>query len=364
MAKSKFTETKRPGSGPSRRTFLAGSGTVLASAAVSGPLILVPGKAKASAKVVVATWGGALQEALTKAVYEPFTKETGIPVVVGGAPDLAKLTAQVKTNTVEIDVADLASGQIASGNKEGVWAPINYKIVPRERIMAEALRDRQLAYYSYVGVLGFDKTRHPEGKHPTNWAEFWDIKKFPGRRGLRTRISETLELALMADGVDPKKVYPCDIERGFKALDRIKSHCQWIAETPKTVELIVRNEVDFTYTYNGRVYGSNKSANTTLAYSPKQNFFGMGWISPVSKAPNGENGQKLLAFHMRPDRQAHFANIIPYPPTHMDAMKLVTGDTKDWLPNPQGADVCIENIDWWGDKIEELTKRFKEWQIT
>jgi len=364
MSKSKFTETKRPGAGPTRRTFLAGSGAVLASTAVSGPLILVPGKAKASAKVVLATWGGALQEALTKAMIEPFTKETGIPVIVGGAPDLAKLTAQVKTNTVEIDVADVASGQIASGNKEGVWAPINYSIVPRDRIMPEALRDRQIAYYSYAGVIGYDAGRHPAGKHPTTWPEFWDTKKFPGRRGLRTRISETLELALMADGVDPKKVYPCDVERGFKALDRIKQATQWIAETPKTVELIHRNEVDFTYTYNGRVYFHNKSTGSNLGYSPKQNFFGMGWISPVSKSANAEAAQRFLAFLTRPDRQAAFASIVPYPPTHLDGMKGVTGDTRNFLPNPQAADVCIENIDWWGDKFEELTKRFKEWQIT
>ena len=364
MSKSKFTETKRPGAGPTRRTFLAGSGAVLASTAISGPLILVPGKAKASAKVVVATWGGGFQAAQTKAFYEPFTKETGIEVIVSGAPDLAKLTAQVKTGTVEIDVADLASGMIAAGNKEGVWAPINYRIVPRDKILAEGLRERQLAYYTYAGGIGYDTVRHPAGKHPTNWSEFWDVKKFPGRRGLRARISETLEVALMGDGVDPKKIYPCDVERGFKALDRIKPNCQWIAETPKTVELIARNEVDFTYTYNGRVYASNKTTGSKLGYSFKQNFFGLGWVSPVSKAPNGENGQKLLAYLMRPDRQAQFANEIPYPPTHSEAMKLVTGDTKDWLPNPQAPDVCLENIDWWGDKFEDLTKRFKEWQIT
>jgi hypothetical protein len=67
---------------------------------------------------------------------------------------------------------------------------------------------------------------------------------------------------------------------------------------------------------------------------------------------------------MRADRQAQFANEIPYPPTHSDAMKLVTADTKDWLPNPMAPDVCLENIDWWGDKFEDLTKRYKEWQIS
>ena len=365
MAKTKFTDVTHKNAGPTRRTFLAGSGTAaLAATALSGPLILVPGKAKGAGKVVVATWGGGFQEALTEAFYKPFTKETGIDVVVAGAPDLAKLTAQLKTGSVEVDIADLASGQIVAGNKEGVWAPINYKIVNMDGAIPEAKKDRQLAYYTYAGGIGYDKTRTPEGKHPTNWPEFWDVKKFPGRRGLRARISETLELALMGDGVDPKKVYPCDVERGFKALERIKPNCQWIVETPKTVELIARNEVDFTYTYNGRVYASNKTTGSNLGYSFKQNFFGLGWVSPVSKSPNPEAGQKLLAYLMRPDRQAEFANRIPYPPTISSAMKLVTGETKAWLPDSQAPDVCVENVDWWGDKFEDLTKRFKEWQIT
>lgn len=366
MAKTRFTDITRKNAGPTRRTFLAGSSVaaLTAATAIGGPLILVPGKAKAKEQVVVMTWGTPLAEAEDEAFYKPFTKETGIPVVIAGAPDLAKLTAQVKSGNVEVDVAELASGMVAPGNKEGIWAPVNYKIVNKEGVMPEAIRDRQIGFYSYVGGIGYDKGRNPDGKHPNTWPEFWDVKAFPGRRGLRTRISETLELALMADGVDPKKVYPCDVERGFKALDRIKPHTQWIAETPKTVELIIRNEVDFTYTYNGRVFGFNKNANANLGFSRRQNFFGIGWMSAVAKSPNAEAAQKLLAYMLKPDRQAHFASIIPYPPTIPSAMKMVKGDTLQYMPDPTAPDVCIENVDWWGDKFEELTKRFKEWQLT
>jgi spermidine/putrescine-binding protein len=45
------------------------------------------------------------------------------------------------------------------------------------------------------------------------------------------------------------------VERAFKALDKIKpSVSHWITATPQTISLIQRNECDFTYAYNGRVF--------------------------------------------------------------------------------------------------------------
>src|SRR3546814_1178814 len=42
---------------------------------------------------------------------------------------------------------------------------------------------------------------------PTSWADFWDVKKFPGKRGMRKGARYNLEFALMADGVAPGDVY-------------------------------------------------------------------------------------------------------------------------------------------------------------
>ena len=42
---------------------------------------------------------------------------------------------------------------------------------------------------------------------PKGWADFFDTKKYPGKRALRQGPKTTLEIALMADGVAPKDVY-------------------------------------------------------------------------------------------------------------------------------------------------------------
>ena len=38
-------------------------------------------------------------------------------------------------------------------------------------------------------------------------ADFWDLKKYPGRRGLRKTPRVNMEWALMADGVANDKIY-------------------------------------------------------------------------------------------------------------------------------------------------------------
>ncbi|MFX6226322.1 extracellular solute-binding protein, partial [Acinetobacter baumannii] len=42
---------------------------------------------------------------------------------------------------------------------------------------------------------------------PTGWADFWDTKKYPGKRGMKKSAQYNLEFALMADGVPTKDVY-------------------------------------------------------------------------------------------------------------------------------------------------------------
>lgn len=344
-----------------RRRLITGAG----AAAVSGPLIVIAGKARAAKDTVVAaTWGGTFAEAQVEAFHKPFEKETGIKVIAAGPPDLAKIKAQVATGTVDIDMADLQTGIIVPGEQAGVWAEIDRNIVNLEGVIPEAIRAHEVAYMNYAGGVAFDKDRFPDGKHPTNWPEFWDAKKFPGRRGLRTKVSEMLEIALMADGVDPKKVYPIDIERAFKSLDRIKPNVSnFIAETPQTISLIQNNECDFTYAYHGRVYGAMKGG-LPIGFSFKQNFLALGWLAAIKNSPNPEGAQRLIASMFIPERQAHFANLAAYSGTNRASAALVKDDVKPYLPKADAPDACIENIDWWAGHFEELQTRYKEWLIS
>ena len=59
-------------------------------------------------------------------------------------------------------------------------------------------------------------------------ADFWNTRKWPGKRGMRQGPKLNLEIALMADGVPPGDVYkvlatPAGVDRAFAKLDQVKS---------------------------------------------------------------------------------------------------------------------------------------------
>lgn len=71
--------------------------------------------------ITVVSWGGSYEAAARKALFEPFSAETGIAVHVesynGG---LAQIRAQVETGNVHWDVVDLEFADAVKGCDEGL----------------------------------------------------------------------------------------------------------------------------------------------------------------------------------------------------------------------------------------------------
>lgn len=78
-------------------------------------------------------------------------------------------------------------------------------------------------------ALAWDRSRQP---NPPVWADFWDVARHPGRRGLHFGARTTLEIALLADGVDPSDIYaalstPQGVDRAFHKLDLLRPYIVW-----------------------------------------------------------------------------------------------------------------------------------------
>ena len=336
---------------------LTGAG-LLASGLGAGPRPTL-----AAERLVFIAFGGTTQEAEEKAFGQPFMAETGIQVLSASGPDIAKLRAQVRTGNIEWDVIVTTGAQAVAAERDGLLEPIDYAVVDASDMFLPA-EPMTLPWYTYSGGIAFDPKRHTAGKYPTNWTEFWDVKAFPGRRGLRSRPDETLELALLADGVSPKKLYPLDIERAFKSPDRIKPHVKrWIAETPQTIALIQSNEIDFVYTYSGRVEAA-KRQGISIDYIYKANLVTPSYLCVAKGTRSRTAAMKLVSMFLRPDRQAAFCNATGYIPNKRAAMPLLTQAVRAQQPDLDAPDTAVLETEWWADNFVEVNKRFKEWLIT
>ena len=69
----------------------------------------------------------------------------------------------------------------------------------------------------------------------------------------------------------------------------------WIDSTPQTVQLIAKNEVDFTNTYSGRVFGA-QNEGLPLGYAQKQLMIFLNTYAVPKGAKNKAAAMKLLNY--------------------------------------------------------------------
>lgn len=329
---------------------------------VSIPAIIRPAGAQRSRKLVIATWGGAGIIAQKKFLWSKFTEETGIEIVEAAGPDLAKIKAQVKSKDVEWDLANLVDSWVRPGEREELYERIDTSVVPVERLYPAARREFMIGSHFYAGGLGY-RSDFESGNPADTWQKFWNVGGFPGRRALRNRIGETLEVALLADGVPASQVYPCDVDRAFKALDRIKPHARhWVSQTPQTTQLLQNGECNYSYTYSNSIFAA-RTATPELRFSRKNQLIAPNWIGVLKGSRNKDAAMKYLEFATRTQPQMDIALAVGNAPSAIGVGDRLPGNVRDLLPNMNDESCLNLNTDWWGDNLDELTKRFNAWLL-
>ncbi|WP_312795088.1 ABC transporter substrate-binding protein [Tianweitania sp.] len=343
-----------------RRSFLATAGAAAATV-LSVPSIRT--SQAASNELVLVTWGGNYRQGMEEGLVKPFMKETGINVTVLDTPDIAKVKAQTMTGNVQWDVFDAPGSMGASGAANGYWEELPADLFDASDLTLP-VQPTLVPFFTFAGGIAYDTARFPEGKHPKTFADYFNPDAFPGRRTLRTRAMETLEIALLGDGVKPNELYPLDVERAFKVLERIKPHVsKWVEATPQTVTLLQTGEADFSFTYANRIQTSNRDQSTKLGFSFDQNLNGVEYLAVLKGAPNKENAFKFLSFAMRPEIQASCMEAKGGAPVSRKGYDLLTPESREWLPKLDAPNNAYINDEWWSTNLEPLERQFKEWLL-
>jgi putative spermidine/putrescine transport system substrate-binding protein len=218
-----MTRIKKP---IKRREFLATASAVAVTASVGPFFHVTPAKAD-KGELVVVSWGGAWNKALREVMFADFERETGIKVRDDAPPKNAKIKAMVESGNVTWDIIDTDMPAVFSLMKDDLLEPIDYSKLDKSKldnIPNELQHSHALGHKIYSFNIVYNTNTFPTGKHPGSWADVWDAKKFPGARTFNFRggVSPQLEVALLADGVSTDKLYPLDVDRGWKSFDRLR----------------------------------------------------------------------------------------------------------------------------------------------
>lgn len=330
-------------------------------------LMLATGGARADG-ITITSWGGTYQDGQRVTYFEPFTAKTGTKVTEETySGELAKIKAQVDSGDVVWDVVDVDSNMIATGCDEGLFEVLDYsKILDRSKFVEGAATDCAVGTIVVTTVTAYDKTVFPEG--PKSVSDFFDLNKFPGKRGLWKRPYVNLEWALIADGVPLADVYkvlstPEGIDRALAKLDTIKDQIVWWEAGAQPAQLLADKEVAITSAWSGRIQTaiSQEKKPFEVVWDAQALDFNF-WAIPRG-AKNLDKSYAFIAFASDAPVMATQSKVSAYGPTNNDAMNHIAPEVQATLPTaPEHmTNPLVYDAKFWGANGEALTLRFNNW---
>ncbi|WP_353843687.1 ABC transporter substrate-binding protein [Mesorhizobium sp.] len=330
-------------------------------------------------ELTVALNGGEYAKACIEVYVKPFEVETGIKVTpITDEVSSSKLELMVSTNSVSVDVIPVGPSTDVLAPEKGFLEKIDYSLYRQDEL--EAMLDFAKTPYSvgsivYAFCMVYNTEKFPAGKpRPASWSEFWDVDKYPGVRTMNSGVygDGPWEEALLADGVPADALYPLDIDRAFASLDKIKPHIRkWWTTGSELGQMLHDKVVDLVHSYDGRAVLMIDQGVPLEINRSQSKLTWESWGIPKG-AKNLQNAQKFIEFITRADRQAAFAQLMPYGPTNRNAFKLIPEDLgRKFASHPEYlASSIIRNAKWYSEfgsdgmtNTDRLIQRWNEWVL-
>lgn len=344
---------------------------------VVGPLAVVfvlggtghAATARLERELVIVTTGGTLERALKEHFYEPFSRATGVTVravTANDADQWAKVKAMSSMGNVEWDIVSLSDTTILS--QRAFLSKIDCDALPN--VAAEGVRGacQEYGLLRTIGGNGivYSTRAFAPGKGPRTWADFWDVKRFPGPRALPNHGApwQVLAAALLADGVPADKLFPMDVDRAFRKLDEIKPHVKvWWKSGDQSQQIIRDGEVALSMMWSGRAF-SLKNSGVPIEVEWNQSIRELAYWGILRGAPHPEAARAFLDYFMtRPEAHLAFSKQIVYDTANRRAQELVPEVDRSSLVtfDRNWSSVVALDFEWVAKNRAALLERWNAW---
>ena len=321
-----------------------------------------------SRDLTIASWGGNYQEAQQKIYFKPFSEKLGKPVLDenydGG---YGVIQAKVQGGNPNWDVVQIESEDLARACTDGLLEKLDWnKLGGKDKFIDGAASDCGVGAIVWSTAIAYDGDKLKTA--PQSWADFWDTKKFPGKRSLRKSAKYSLEFALLADGVKKEELYkvlgtPEGVDRAFKKLDELKPSIVWWEAGAQPLQFLASGEVVMASAYNGRIAGLNRTEGKNFKVVWPQSIYAIDSWAILKDAANKDAGMDFISFASLPENQAKLPEFVAYGLPNKDAATKVPEKFAAELPTTAAnmTDSIALDVVFWIDHSEELTERFNAW---
>ena len=321
----------------------------------------------AARDLTVTAWGGSTQAAQKKVYYEPYMAKTGTKLLEDSwSGGIGILRTKVQGGNANWDVIQVEVEEVLLGCDEGLFEKMDWKALGgRDQFVPGAATDCGVGSVVWSTGLVYDADRFKD-QAPKNWADFWDVRKFPGKRTVRKGPKYALEFALMADGVPVPDVYkvlktPEGVERAFAKLDALKPHIVWWTAGSQPPQLLASGEVVMAASYFSRALAANSQDKKNFKTVFDGSAYSIDYWVILKGSPNRTSAMDLVTFMTRPENQQQLPPLSFQGVTHVAAQ--VDPKVAPLLPTYPDNRTNALAIDgeFWVDNTDQLTQRFNAW---
>lgn len=339
----------------------------LQSGLFTAALVAVSVQTAFARDLTVIDFGGASQKAHIDAYYTPYEKSTGEKVIAGEYNGgVAKLKAMVDAGNVTWDLIELEPPELVRGCEEGFLAPIDWERHGKKADYIDAaVTECGVGAFVWSTVLAYNSAKMTEA--PSNWADFWNVEKFPGKRGLRKGAKYTMEFALLADGVAREDVYSVlgteeGVEQAFAKLDQLKENIQWWEAGAQPPQWLAAGDVVMSSAYNGRISAAKKEG-TALELVWDGSVYALDYWAIPRGSENMDQIYDFLAIAADPANQMAYSQNVPYGPTISSAVDKMTPELLAEMPTAaENLAVSMQSdTEFWVENGEDLEEQFNAW---
>lgn len=293
--------------------------------------------------LVFAGFGGDTQKNQDAAWLKPFAATTGVKINQTDSPDVARLELQQQAKNVGADVIQIEASAV-NLSCGSTFAKINI-----DRSQIDPLMDLNncgvpVVKFSYV--LAYNSKLFPVA--PTSVTDFFDTKKFPGRRAIWNYVNSGLiETALLADGVSRDGLYPVDMARALKKIDSIKSSTDFKGSLALVQDALSSNDVAMAIIPNGRAFNASK-VNPEIKVVFKDAVTLYDNLAIPTGAKNLEAATAFMQYVAQNSTQLALAERFPYGVGTKGAPAQLGEQSRAFYPDTYSASLLMQDLKWWG----------------
>jgi putative spermidine/putrescine transport system substrate-binding protein len=342
--------------------------TLLAAVALAAPALAAPSAFASPNDLTIVTRDESLQHAMQSAYVQPFTGITGAPVQQEnweGGIDALRTQAKVTDNPWDLVLVD--GDELATGCGEGLFEKLDWSAIGgKDHYAPLAISDCGIGALVATTVLAWDKDKLPVAP---SWSDFWDVAKYPGKRGLHKGVRGNLEIALVADGVAPGDVYKTlssadGVDRAFRKLDQLKPYIEWWSTETEAAHILSSGDVLMTSAPSGQIATVAEQEHKNFGLQFTASLFELqSWVI-MKGSPSLRMAQQFLYFTGMPVvelRLLQRSGDAGLAKGLNDGLSPELAAVSPTSPTNLAAGLRID-AGFWRDNLAKLRQRFDAWQ--